>query len=420
MSPKVTLTPAEEAVTREFLEEVNAVRQQQGIGPMPWGSAVKFLMARRFNAKRSLDLYYQHQTLRVQEGLSKVDPTSERLQRELTSNKFTILPSRDATGAAIAVFTARFHFPGDCTHQETLQGILCQLDAALEEPATQRSGLVFIYNMSKSAYENFDYSLCQKILTLLKGAYPARLKKVLIVTPPFWFKAPFQVLRLIAKEKLRDRVYVVNLPQLAAHLPPSAIPRELGGGLDHSHEAWLEVCLERCFTHGRASGSSSELPSVTSDGPNADEDELERIGDDTPHAQSDTGTGIREDDISESIAEGKLRRSGSTRRAPLVLPNGRPKNAQEDVLPQPNPPVLADPAPEPPPIAQLSFNTNRNRYADVLALDVSRVRLPYSIDGSDYINANYVDGYKKEKEYIFTQGKTDGYNLRSFLRDDLE
>ena len=58
---------------------------------------------------------------------------------------------------------------------------------------TQRGGLVFIYNMANSKYSNFDYDLSQKMLTLLKGAYPARLKKVLIVTAPLWFKAPFKV-----------------------------------------------------------------------------------------------------------------------------------------------------------------------------------------------------------------------------------
>lgn len=40
----------------------------------------------------------------------------------------------------------------------------------------------------------------------LQGAYPARLKKVLIVTAPLWFKAPFKILRLFVREKLRDRV----------------------------------------------------------------------------------------------------------------------------------------------------------------------------------------------------------------------
>lgn len=49
-----------------------------------------------------------------------------------------------------------------------LQGVVYQLDAALESKDTQKHGLVFIYDMSDSKYQNFDYDLSQKILTLLK------------------------------------------------------------------------------------------------------------------------------------------------------------------------------------------------------------------------------------------------------------
>lgn len=77
-------------------------------------------------------------------------------------------PCRDTSGAAIAVFTARLHDPRATTQQTTLQGVVYQLDAALESRETQRCGLIFIYDMSESAYQNFDYQLSQKILTLLK------------------------------------------------------------------------------------------------------------------------------------------------------------------------------------------------------------------------------------------------------------
>lgn len=50
---------------------------------------------------------------------------------------------------------------------------------------------------------------------LFQGGYPAKLKKVLIVTAPLWFKAPFKILRLFVREKLRDRVYTVSIPQVS-------------------------------------------------------------------------------------------------------------------------------------------------------------------------------------------------------------
>lgn len=52
-----------------------------------------------------------------------------------------------------------------------MQGVVYQLDAALESVETQKHGLVFIYDMSDSKYQNFDYDLSQKILTLLKVSF---------------------------------------------------------------------------------------------------------------------------------------------------------------------------------------------------------------------------------------------------------
>ena len=49
-----------------------------------------------------------------------------------------------------------------------------------------------------------EFNSPQDFLTF-QGGYPARLKKVLIVTAPLWFKAPFKILRLFVKEKLRER-----------------------------------------------------------------------------------------------------------------------------------------------------------------------------------------------------------------------
>lgn len=39
-----------------------------------------------------------------------------------------------------------------------------------------------------------------------QGAFPARLKKVLIVGAPVWFRVPYNLLSLLLKEKLRERV----------------------------------------------------------------------------------------------------------------------------------------------------------------------------------------------------------------------
>ncbi|XP_052128829.1 tyrosine-protein phosphatase Lar isoform X4 [Frankliniella occidentalis] len=56
--------------------------------------------------------------------------------------------------------------------------------------------------------------------------------------------------------------------------------------------------------------------------------------------------------------------------------------------------------------SNMEVNKPKNRYANVIAYDHSRVVLQ-PIDGvlgSDYINANYCDGYRKHNAYVATQG----------------
>ncbi|XP_076838011.1 receptor-type tyrosine-protein phosphatase F isoform X6 [Brachyhypopomus gauderio] len=56
--------------------------------------------------------------------------------------------------------------------------------------------------------------------------------------------------------------------------------------------------------------------------------------------------------------------------------------------------------------SNMEVNKPKNRYANVIAYDHSRVVLTAvdAVPGSDYINANYIDGYRKQNAYIATQG----------------
>ena len=55
--------------------------------------------------------------------------------------------------------------------------------------------------------------------------------------------------------------------------------------------------------------------------------------------------------------------------------------------------------------ANMELNKSKNRYANVIAYDHSRVvlnQLP-GLPCSDYINANFLDGYRRSNAYIATQ-----------------
>ncbi|KPP57487.1 hypothetical protein Z043_124782, partial [Scleropages formosus] len=75
------------------------------------------------------------------------------------------------------------------------------------------------------------------------GAFPARLRCVFIVSSPLWFRAPFAVLRLFVREKLRERVCTVKAHELAGHIPMESLPEHLGGSSKYSHIAWIQACV---------------------------------------------------------------------------------------------------------------------------------------------------------------------------------
>ncbi|KAL4640257.1 tyrosine-protein phosphatase non-receptor type 9-like [Arapaima gigas] len=236
------LTSEEELAVEEFLAELRN-REQYAEVLVSHSTAVKFLMARKFDVSRAIDLFQAYKNTRIKEGIYNLNPNDEPLRSELLSGKFTVLPGRDANGAALALFTARFHRPDGTSHKAVLQAIIYQLDKAIENIQTQRDGLIFIYDMTSSTYGNFDYELCVKILNLLKGAFPARLRCVYIVSSPLWFRAPFAVLRLFVREKLRERVCTVKAHELAGHIPMESLPEHLGGSSKYSHIAWIQACV---------------------------------------------------------------------------------------------------------------------------------------------------------------------------------
>ncbi|KAG8144874.1 hypothetical protein E2320_013282 [Naja naja] len=232
------LTPEEEQATKQFLEEINKWTIQYNVSPLSWNMAVKFLMARKFDVLRAIELFHSYRETRFKEGIVKLKPHEEPLRSELLSGKFTILSVRDPSGASIALFTAKLHHPNKSVQHVVLQALFYLLDRAVESFETQRNGLVFIYDMADSHYSNFELDLSKKILNLLKGAFPARLKKVFIVGAPMWFRVPYSIISLLLKEKLRERVQMVKMSELRQHLPHECLPEYLGGSLKLDPLSW--------------------------------------------------------------------------------------------------------------------------------------------------------------------------------------
>ncbi|XP_038623462.1 tyrosine-protein phosphatase non-receptor type 9 [Tachyglossus aculeatus] len=371
------LSPDEEQATKQFLEEINKWTVQYNVSPLSWNVAVKFLMARKFDVLRAIELFHSYRETRLREGIVKLRPNEDPLRSELLSGKFTILNVRDPSGASIALFTARLHHPNKSIQHVVLQALFYILDRAVESYETQRNGLVFIYDMGGSHYTNFELDLSKKILNLLKGAFPARLKKVLIVGAPMWFRVPYSIISLLLKEKLRERVQMVKTSELPQHLPRECLPEGLGGYLKMDPVSWNFRFLPQVNGHPdpldelilvslSSSSFSSSCDQASVHVPSPQALTVQQL---LEHMNLMQKRGIYEEyeDIRRSSPSGTFSCSLS---------------------PQ---------------------NLEKNRYGDVPCLDQTRVKLLKQLNGSestqsDYINASYMDGYKQRNAYIGTQG----------------
>uniref|UniRef100_A0A673CBD4 Tyrosine-protein phosphatase non-receptor type 9 n=1 Tax=Sphaeramia orbicularis TaxID=375764 RepID=A0A673CBD4_9TELE len=452
----------------EFLSEVRSREQPHSAGLVSQPTAVKFLMARKFDVSRAIDLFQAYKNTRIKEGIININPDEEPLRSELLSGKFTVLPGRDAKGAALALFTARLHRPDVTTHKAVLQAIIYQLDKAIESVQTQRDGLIFIYDMTNSSYGNFDYELCVKILNLLKGAFPARLKCVFIVSSPLWFRAPFAVLRLFVREKLRERVCTVKAHELASHIPVSSLPEHLGGTSQYSHVAWIQSCvnihtntdqgdtqvhdthdcvgsllrsyslecsntnlgqyqqsplsaanrLQGNHQHWNGSAVSGASPNANMNGRGHQAPPQSDTPPDTPLSQKSEGDLM--DGVPPLPQKSLPRPPQSSSQSPPLSSSWEQggmtvhdlvehvKRRKKKGIYQEYEEIRKEPPAGTFDYSKKLSNQIKNRYSDVLCLDQSRVRLCQLCDDedetSDYINASFMDGYKRSNAYIATQG----------------
>ncbi|XP_010624695.1 tyrosine-protein phosphatase non-receptor type 9 isoform X2 [Fukomys damarensis] len=355
--------------TKQFLEEINKWTVQYNVSPLSWNVAVKFLMARKFDVLRAIELFHSYRETRRKEGIVKLKPHEEPLRSEILSGKFTILNVRDPTGASIALFTARLHNPHKSVQHVVLQALFYLLDRAVDSFETQRNGLVFIYDMCGSNYANFELDLGKKVLNLLKGAFPARLKKVLIVGAPIWFRVPYSIISLLLKDKVRERIQILKTSEVTQHLPRECLPENLGGYVRIDLATWNFQFLPQVNGHP----DPFDEIILSSFPPALDWDSVHVPG---PHAMT----------IHELVDYVNTRQKRGI------------YEEYEDIRRE-NPVGTFHCSMSP-------GNLEKNRYGDVPCLDQTRVKLAKRSGHTqtDYINASFMDGYKQKNAYIGTQG----------------
>ncbi|KAK4472058.1 hypothetical protein MN116_005432 [Schistosoma mekongi] len=226
---------------RKKIEEFLSLIQNSQNSPEYQQLAFNILAARKFSVPQAMELYHNYQAFLASEQITRVDPFEEDVRRELLSGKFVILNDNDIPGVRVAQFFVRLHRKSG-NHRALLHSIIFQLDAALKRETAARNGLVFIFDMTDSKYSNFDYTFSCKLFKMLRSSYPVRLRRVLILTAPLWFRAPFLLMRVFIRELFQDCVYVLR-PSPGTKLEALSHPDPII--LKRDHYAWLQTALSR-------------------------------------------------------------------------------------------------------------------------------------------------------------------------------
>lgn len=73
------------------MDLVNASNKNPRTTTVTSATALKFLFARKFDVNRAVQLFEQHELIRLREGLYNINPMEAELVSELKTGKFTIL-----------------------------------------------------------------------------------------------------------------------------------------------------------------------------------------------------------------------------------------------------------------------------------------------------------------------------------------
>ncbi|KAK7929428.1 hypothetical protein WMY93_005823 [Mugilogobius chulae] len=452
------LTTQEQLAVEEFLSEVRSREQPHSAGLVSQPTAVKFLMARKFEVYRAIDLFqaYKHD---LSTGI--VAQIQALRQQGLTQTKI-------AEQLGISQSSVCKALKKNCSKRTNCSGV--RKTSARDNKQLRK---IAVSNRFKSTSELTDLWNKQTGAGVSRSITDRRLRELC-----FKYRVP--------------AVCTVRAHELANHIPISSLPEHLGGTSQYSHVAWIQSCVNaqtnaiegemqmhdthdcvgsllrsyslECskssagadYTHNYTQ-LGSELVAANShcfDDSNAN-----------PHNHFDHVEGrTRGPDLNQQAPNSAANRplgnhqhwnglAVSSHSSPNTNVNGRERHAppQSDTPPdtplsqkenlsvvdsenmnaahrseelQTNQNEILDEKEEgiyqeyeeirkEPPAGTFDYskklaNQIKNRYSDVLCLDHSRVRLSQLCEAddetSDYINASFMDGYKRRNAYIATQG----------------
>lgn len=384
----LNITVDEEKSIDQFLAGANEMAAIAKEPKVDLQTAVMFLMARKFDVGRAIELFEKYKTLLNELGLVYYDPKT--LEPELMSGKF-MYPGghHQKDDSAIVIFTAKRHNPKDSNRLDVLRSVVFILESVMRNSTNQRHGITFVYNMRGSNWDNFDLALGEKMLSTLQDAFPARVSNIYVIDAPWWFSGALTILKTFMKQKLAGKITQVR--NITDVIDPSQLPIELNGTVGYDHAFWvrreLEAAIQRQPVTHQPQGQEQSQESEPEPEQKQEQEKVAPVQQKPP--------------LPPRMARPKPKYSTLKLMVDSKLETNEIIKEFEALPRDPGNPTFIH--------SKHPLNKTKNRYSNISANDDSRVKLGIEEEyedrtGKDYINANYIDSFSTKKKFIATQG----------------
>ena len=120
------------------------------------------------------------------------------------------------------------------------------LDNILERPQAQKHGIVIVCDMQGVTSQNLNMKRLKGLVTLIRGTFPLRLNRVLILNTHPAVLATWNMFSQVLPKKMRNRYrFVKNMDEVYEVIDRDNLPVEYGGMRDHDQLAWVALQVER-------------------------------------------------------------------------------------------------------------------------------------------------------------------------------
>ncbi|KAF8778366.1 alpha-tocopherol transfer protein-like [Argiope bruennichi] len=231
-------TPEKRAEALEELKLLIKEERSKGFCPLQDDEfLIRFLRARKYDVGKAFTTLKNYYMFKSEYSGVITDLTPRDLKRVLELEHVFVSPKRAPDGEGLLiVFIGSLDFDA-CTLDEVFAASFIGAEIGLETDASQVCGCRIVLDLQGMSWRKFKHfvkpSFLRCFARCIQDVLPCRVKGIHAVNQPVYFDIAFNTMKPFLSQKITERAHFHgdDYKSLHEHIPPEALPEELGGHL---------------------------------------------------------------------------------------------------------------------------------------------------------------------------------------------